>query len=43
MSDKRIIAKDLQEDLYDGHILKLLVGKLNKYQIIYFINTVLNV
>ena len=28
LADSRVIVKDLQEDLYDGHILKLLIEKL---------------
>lgn len=28
LADSRVIVKDIQEDLYDGHILELLIEKL---------------
>ena len=28
LQDMRIVVKDISEDLYDGHILILFVGKL---------------
>jgi hypothetical protein len=27
LTEKRIIVKDLQEDMYDGQILQMLIGK----------------
>lgn len=33
LAESRIIVKDLQEDLYDGHILQLLMEKLSNVQI----------
>lgn len=29
LAEKRVIVKDIQEDIYDGQILQMLVGKMN--------------
>ena len=33
LADKRVIIKDLQEDLYDGQIIQLLFGNYLTYKI----------
>ena len=34
LAEKRIIVKDIQEDCYDGQILRLLIGKQKQVDIL---------
>ena len=31
LAEKRIVVRDLEEDLYDGQILSILMGKCSEY------------
>jgi parvin len=33
LADKRVIVKDIQEDVYDGQILQMLIGEIFYVQI----------
>lgn len=33
LADKRVIVKDIQEDMYDGQILQMLIGELMSFKV----------
>jgi parvin len=33
LADKRVIIKDIQEDIYDGQILQMLIGEFMSFKV----------
>ena len=33
LADKRVIVKDIQEDMYDGQILQMLIGEFMSFKV----------